>query len=143
MEKSFDQRVAEAKAEVPAVTPKQARERKASDPNTLFIDPRDAADITSTGIIPGALNLRLNELNEKADEDLLQTLASRSRPIITSCGAGPMGALARSRPIITSCGAGPMGALAAHALKQRGFSNVSFIDGGTQGWLDAGFATAR
>jgi len=125
MEKSFDQRVAEAKAEVPAVTPKQAKERKASDPNTLFIDPRDVADITSTGIIPGALNLRLNELSEKADEDLLQTLASRSRPIITSCGAGPMGALA------------------AHALKQRGFSNVSFIDGGTQGWLDAGFATAR
>jgi len=125
MEKSFDQRVAEAKAEVPAVTPKQAKERKSSDPDTLFIDPRDVADITSTGIIPGALNLRLNELSEKADEDLLQTLASRSRPIITSCGAGPMGALA------------------AHALKQRGFSNVSFIDGGTQGWLDAGFATAR
>ena len=125
MEKSFDQRVAEAKAEVPAVTPKQAKERKTSDPDTLFIDPRDVADITSTGIIPGALNLRLNELSEKADEDLLQTLASRSRPIITSCGAGPMGALA------------------AHALKQRGFSNVSFIDGGTQGWLDAGFATAR
>lgn len=125
MEKSFDQRVAEAKAEVPAVTPKQAKERKASDPNTLFIDPRDAEDITSTGIIPGALNLRLNELSVKADEELLQTLASRSRPIITSCGAGPMGALA------------------AHALKQRGFSNVSFVDGGTQGWLDAGFSTAR
>ena len=125
MEKSFDQRVAEAKAEVPAVTPKQANERKASDPNTLFIDPRDVEDISSTGIIPGALNLRLNELSDKADDDLLQTLASRTRPIITSCGAGPMGALA------------------AHALKQRGFSNVSFIDGGTQGWLDAGFYTAR
>lgn len=125
MEKSFDQRVAEAKAEVPAVTPKQANERKASDPNTLFIDPRDVEDISSTGIIPGALNLRLNELSDKADDDLLQTLASRTRPIITSCGAGPMGALA------------------AHALKQRGFSNVSFIDGGTQGWLDAGFSTAR
>ena len=125
MEKSFDQRVAEAKAEVPAVTPIQANERKASDPNTLFIDPRDVEDISSTGIIPGALNLRLNELSDKADDDLLQTLASRTRPIITSCGAGPMGALA------------------AHALKQRGFSNVSFIDGGTQGWLDAGFSTAR
>ena len=125
MEKSFDQRVAEAKAEVPAVTPKQAKERKVSDSNTLFIDPRDVADITATGIIPGALNIRLNELSEKADDDLLQTLASRSRPIITSCGAGPMGALA------------------AHTLKQRGFSNVSFIDRGTQGWLDAGFSTVR
>ena len=36
-----------------------------------------------------------------------------------------------------------MGALAAHALKQRGYNNVHFIDGGTQGWVDAGYSTAR
>lgn len=126
MEKSFSEQVAEAKAEVPAVSAQQANERQASDPQTLFIDPRDATDIsTTTGMIPGALNLTLNALNEKADEDLLQQLSSRSRPIIASCQAGPMGALA------------------AYALKQRGFNNVYFIDGGTQSWLDAGYATAR
>ena len=125
MEKSFEQRVTEARAAVPAVTPQEANERRAKNPDTLFIDPRNAADIISTGIIPGALNLQLNALSEAADADLLKTLASRTRPIIASCGAGPMGALA------------------AHALKQRGFNNVSFIDGGTQGWLDAGFSTAQ
>lgn len=125
MAKTFEEKLAEAKAEVSAVSPQEASKRKASDPNILFIDPRSAEDISSTGIIPGALNLQLNDLSEKPDEDLLQELTSRSRPIITSCGMGPMGALA------------------AHALKQRGFSNVCFIDGGTQGWLDAGYATTR
>lgn len=49
----------------------------------------------------------------------------------------------RERPIITACEGGPMGALAAHALKQRGFINVAFIDGGTRGWLGARLPTTR
>lgn len=126
MEKPFAERVAEAKAAVPAISPQAAKERKESDPNTLFLDPRDAAGISSTtGIIPGALNLPLGKLNESEDADLPKELASRSRPIITACQAGQMGALA------------------AHALQKRGFTNVCFIDGGTQGWLNAGFPTNK
>lgn len=126
VEKSFEERVAEARAEVPAVSPQAAKERKDEDPTTLFVDPRNEADIrSSTGIIPGALNIPLSELTEKADADLPQELQSRTRPIITACKGGPMGALA------------------AHALKKRGFSNVAFIEGGTQGWLDAGFSTDK
>lgn len=126
MEKSFKERVEEAKAAVPAVTPQEANARKTSDPDTLFIDPRGAEDIRkTTGIIPGALNVSLKDLSEAPDDNLPEALASRSRPIITACQAGPMGALA------------------AHALQQRGFDNVAFVDGGTQGWLDAGYATVR
>jgi len=126
MEKSFAERVAEAKAAVPAISPQDAKERKERDPNTLFLDPRDAAGIaSSTGIIPGALNLPLGKLSESTDADLPEELASRSRPIITACQAGPMGALA------------------AHALKNRGFTNVCFMDGGTQGWLNAGYPTNK
>lgn len=124
MEKSFSERVAEAKAAVSAVSPQEASEHKANNPETLFIDPRDMSDIRSTtGIIPGALNLPLKELSEKPQGELPRELTSRSRTIITACQGGPMGALA------------------AHALKQRGYDNVFFIDGGTQGWLDAGYST--
>ena len=126
MSKSFEERVAEAKAAVPEVSPQEAKARKSNDPSTLFIDPRDVTDIRSTtGMIPGALNVPLGELSTTADDELLQELLSRSRPIVTACQGGPMGALA------------------AHALKQRGFNNVAFIAGGTQGWLDAGYATVR
>jgi rhodanese-related sulfurtransferase len=126
MEKSFKERVEEAKAAVPAVTPQEANARKTSDPNTLFIDPRGADDIRkTTGIIPGALNVSLKDLSETSNDNLPEALASRSRSIITACQGAPVGALA------------------AHALQQRGFENVAFIDGGTQGWLDAGYATVK
>ena len=124
MEKSFSERVAEAKAEVSSVSPQEANQHKEKNPHTVFIDPRDAADIhTTTGIIPGALNVPLTDLSESEESDLPQELSSRTRTIITACQGGPMGALA------------------AHALKQRGYNNVYFIDGGTQGWLDAGYLT--
>jgi len=126
MEKSFEERVAEAKAAVAGISPQDAKQRMDREPNTLFLDPRNAADIQgSTGIIPGALNLPLGELSEKSPDELPEELQSMSRPIITACKGGPMGALA------------------AHALKKKGFSNVAYIDGGTQGWLDAGFTTDK
>lgn len=125
MEKSFSEKVAEAKTKVSSVTAEEANECLKLDPNTLFIDPRNETDIRkTTGIIPGALNLSLSELSGSADEELPQELALRDRTIITACQAGPMGALA------------------AYVLKQRGFTNVHYIEGGTQGWLDAGFTTA-
>jgi len=125
-EKSFSERVAEAKEQVEAISPRAASEMRERNPDTVFIDPRDAAGIAaSTGIIPGALNLPLATLGQGSELGLPAELASRSRPIITACQAGPMGALA------------------AFALKQRGYTNVRFMDGGTQGWLDAGFATSR
>jgi len=123
MEKSFSERVAAAKAAVTAITAREANERKSSDPDVLFIDPRNEADIRSTtGIIPGALNLPLGELSENG--------------LPAELNAG-------NRTIITACQAGPMGALAAHALKQLGFTNVRYMEGGTQGWLDAGFETVH
>ena len=126
MEKSFEHRLAEAKAEVTAISPQQANKQKINQPETLFIDPRDPSDINATtGIIPGALNVSLNQLSDPSQDDLPEELQSRSRPIIASCQGGPMGALA------------------AHALKQRGYNNVMFMEGGTQAWLDAGYSTAR
>lgn len=125
-EKSFAERVADAKVAVPAISPQAAKEARERDPAMLFIDPRDAAGIaSSTGIIPGALNVPLAELSGDSEVELPAELASRERPIITACQGGPMGALA------------------AHALMRRGYTNVRFMDGGTQGWLDAGYATNR
>jgi len=126
MEKSFEQRVTEARAAVPALSPEQANARKNENPDVLFFDPRGTEAInTTTGRIPGALNIPLAELAEIADDALPAEFTSTARPIITACQGGPMGALA------------------AHLLQRRGFTNVAFIDGGTQGWINAGFPTVH
>ena len=126
MEKSFSERVEEAFGAVKALSPQEASRYKMIYPNTVFVDPRDEADIQSTtGIIPGALNVPLDALSQDTLDQLPEELRSRTRTIIASCQGGPMGALA------------------AHALKKHGYSNVYFIEGGTQSWLDSGYTTAK
>lgn len=126
MEMSFAERVAEAKNFVSAVSPQEAIECRELDPETVFIDPRNMDDIlASTGLIPGALNIPLSKLSDTGNDTLPEVLADQSRTIITACQGGPMGALA------------------AYALKQRGYGNVHYIEGGTQGWIDAGFDTTK
>jgi rhodanese-related sulfurtransferase len=98
MAKTFDQMVAEALEEVPSITPAETRQRMKIEPNTLVVDVRDPAAIAVTGIISEALNVPLGSLTYKADDEVPEEwrdlqLQDRSRPIITTCMNGPMGAL--------------------------------------------------
>jgi len=122
MSKSFSEKVAEAKAAVAAVSARQANELLGHG-RVAFVDPRPADAIrATTGMIPGAWNIPLEDI---ASGNLPPELVDKATRVITSCQAGPMGAVA------------------AHELVKQGFGDVSYIDGGTQGWLDAGFATER
>ena len=129
MAKTFNQMVAEAMAEVPVISPEEANRRMQEDPRTLVIDPRDAAEIPlTTGIIPGAMNISYGALTYMADNEVPQDWRE---PELAD----------RSRPIITVCQNGPLGALAGKLLKDMGFTNVSILEGGTQAWKDAGYPT--
>jgi rhodanese-related sulfurtransferase len=128
MVKTFSQSVGEAMAEVSVISPTEAQERMQSESRTLVIDPRDAADIPVTGIIPGAMNISYGSLTYKADNELPPEYRE---PELED----------HSRPIITTCETGELGALAGKLLKDMGFSNVSILEGGTQAWKDAGFPT--
>jgi rhodanese-related sulfurtransferase len=120
MPKTFAQMVSEATGSVPALKPAEAK-RRMQNPNTLMIDVRDAADITVTGIIPGAVNISYGALTYKADSEVPQEWRD---PQLQD----------HARPIITTCEVGPLGALGAKLLKDMGFTNVACIEGGTQGW---------
>lgn len=128
MARTFNQMVVEAMAEVPLISPAAAQRQMQQDPNTLVIDVRDADDIPVTGILPGAVNISLGTLTHKADNEVPEDWRD---PRLGD----------RSRPIITVCQLGPMGALGGKLLKDMGFTNVSILEGGTQGWKDAGLPT--
>jgi rhodanese-related sulfurtransferase len=119
--KSFSERVEDAKQAVSSVSPQEAHASARS--GAYFIDPRPPEAIASTtGLIPGAHNVTLDDI---ASGRLPEAFADKSMPVITACQGGPMGAIA------------------AHELLEQGFTNVRYVEGGTQGWLDAGFATQR
>lgn len=124
--RTFPAMVAEAQAAVPVITAEEAYQRLQSNPNTLVIDPRDAADIAATtGLIKGAANISYGTLTYKADNQVPDSFRD---PRLAD----------RSRPIITACYSGELGLLAAKLLKDMGFANVSAIKGGTIAWKAAG-----
>jgi rhodanese-related sulfurtransferase len=114
----FTDKVEAAQAVIASLSPEQAR-RLESGVNVVFVDPRPAEAIkATTGLIQGASRVPLEDIEAGRLPDLLED---------------------RSVHVITSCQAGPMGAIAAHALRKHGFKNVNYIDGGTQSWVDAGY----
>lgn len=123
MPKSFHERVTEARAAVPSISVREAEGlRHGCDP-VVFLDPRTPDAIaTTTGRIPGALNVPLADVVE-----------GRLPPTLVDPWTR----------VVTACEAGPMGAVAAHELTMRGFRRVAYLEGGTVSWLEAGLETVR
>lgn len=130
MAKTFRQMVAEARENVPAVSAQEAREQIKTQPNTVVIDVQDASDAGACGLIPSSFNVSLGMLAIRADLELPEHL--RDARLAD-----------RNQPVLVTCGAGGQAALGAYVLKQMGFTNVGFIDGGTSAWKAAGFAVEQ
>ena len=125
MAKTFNKMVDEAMLEVPVISAVEASQQMEKEPGTLVIDPRDAADVAATGMIAGAINISYGALTYQADHELPEDWRN---PEFQD----------RSRPIITACEMGPLGALAGKLLKDMGYTNVSILDGGLEAWKEAG-----
>ncbi len=128
MAKTFMQMAEEAMAEVEGVAPQEAQQRLDQDPGALVVDVRDAEDIPSTGLAARGLNVSLGMLPVKADQELPEEWrGSRLQD--------------RSRQIIVTCQTGENAARGGKLLKEMGFTNVSYMEGGMEAWKAAGLPT--
>ncbi|MGC8487424.1 MAG: rhodanese-like domain-containing protein [Clostridia bacterium] len=123
---TFRDMVGQAQAAVPGLNPEEARDKMRRQPDTLVVDVQDAVDVGACGLIPGGINISLGMLPIRADRELPEHLRA---PELAD----------RGRPVLVTCGAGGQAALGAHLLKQMGFADVAYIQGGTAAWKDAGF----
>ncbi len=128
MSLSFMQIVEAAMANVEGISPADAQQRLEQDPNALLVDVRDAGDIASTGMASGGMNISLGMLPIKADLELPEDWREP-------------GLQDRSRQVITTCQLGPNAAIGAKLLKDMGFTNVTYMDGGMEAWKAAGLPT--
>ena len=128
MTKSFMQMAEEAMAHVEGINADEVQRRLEQDSNALLVDVRDAADIPSTGLATGALNVSLGMLPVRADLELPEEWRNAELQD-------------RSRQIITTCQLGPNGAIGAKLLKDMGFTNVCYLQGGMEAWKAAGLPT--
>ena len=128
MAMTFIQMAEEAMAEVDGISAEKVHQRLKEDSNALLIDVRDAADILSTGVAAGGANISLGMLPIRADRELPEEwLDARLQD--------------RSCQIITTCFAGMMSAIGAKLLKDMGFTNVCYMEGGMDAWNEAGLPT--
>ena len=128
MAMSFMQIAEEAMAQVEGISAAEVQQRMKQDPDALLVDVRDAADIPSTGLAAGGLNISLGMLPVRADLELPEDWRE---PRLQD----------RSLPVITACQLGPNGAIGAKILKDMGFTNVSYLEGGMEAWKAAGLPT--
>jgi rhodanese-related sulfurtransferase len=128
MAMSFIQMAEKAQAEVDGISAEQAQQRLKEDSNVLLVDVRDAADIPSTGVPAGGVNISLGMLPIRADRELPEEWLDKRLQD-------------RSCQIITTCFAGMMSAMGAKVLKDMGFTNVCYMEGGMDAWNKAGLPT--
>jgi rhodanese-related sulfurtransferase len=128
--KTFDHMAEEAYYAVPTLKAADLHRRQKREPDLLVIDVRDAADVTQTGTIPGAANISYGSLTYKADHQVPEAWRD---PRLAD----------RSRPIVTTCILGPLGAMGGKLLHDMGFTNVQVLEGGVAAWIDAGLPVAK
>jgi rhodanese-related sulfurtransferase len=128
MAKTFMQMASDAMGAVPSLSPQEAQQRLREDADAVLVDVRDMARIRTTGMAAGAAPISAGTLPLRADQELPEEYRD---PRLQD----------RSRPVMTICDAGPMAAISAKTLKDMGFTDVMFVEGGTQAWKDAGLPT--
>lgn len=102
-----------------AVRPAALNEQMAAA-RPFILDVREAAEVTGTGAIAGAVNIPLRDLAKNLDR-----------------------LPAKDQPIVAICSTGYRSAMAMMALQMLGYSNVKSLVGGFTAWTAAGLARGR
>src|SRR2546423_3629631 len=105
-------------ARVPAIDVAQLRRRLTTEPAPFLLDVREAWEYQA-GHVPGARLIPLAELEDRVNE------------------------VPRDRPILAICHSGQRSLAAAGYLLQRGYADVSNVDGGTAAWIERGYPVER
>ena len=113
-EKSYEQRVAEAKTRIREVTPEEALAMRRRGEDAVFLDVREPHE-WNLFRIPGAVHVPLGRLDEHVAD-----------------------AVPRDRRVVVYCSRGNRSALAADAMRQLGYGDVASMAAGITGWAHAG-----
>jgi rhodanese-related sulfurtransferase len=125
MRSAIDRRIAETRARIRTIGPKEARHLQ--EAGALFVDTRPRAQRDEFGVIPGALVIDRNVLEWRLDP--------------TSETRDPTAA-AHTGPIVVYCQQGYSSILAVAELQSLGVPEVYDLSGGFEAWSAAGLPIA-
>ena len=124
--------LAQARAGLRRFTPAELADAMESDTEPgpdgplLVIDIRDRGDRERTGMIAGSISIPLLVLEWRCDPT-----SGHSHPAVRSL----------DQPVVTVCNEGYTSSFAAASLRRLGFSRAADLEGGVEGWAEAGLPT--
>ena len=121
MKKGYKALLAEANAQVTAMTPAQAAELSKGD-DTLLVDLRDPRELEANGRIPCA---------KSCPRGMLEFWIDPESPYHKDW-------FSSGKRFVFFCAAGWRSALATKTAQDRGLDNVAHIEGGFGAWKEAG-----
>jgi rhodanese-related sulfurtransferase len=124
MSKKASELVAEAKSKIENLDPDTV-ERELAAGDAVLVDIREAEELQG-GRIEGSVHIPRGMLEFRADP----TSPYHQEP------------LDPSKRVILHCASGGRSALAAATLKEMGYERIAHLDGGFNGWKEAGKPTA-
>lgn len=113
--------VTESKKRIKEISPQALKEKIDSHEPLCLIDVREDSEWASSEHIPSAIHLGKGVI----ERDIEKQFPDSSTTIVVYCSGG------------FRC------ALVANALQDMGYTQVSSLESGLQGWVDAGFTTER
>ena len=118
--KSAKELVAQANSRVKTVSAQEAMSL-VEDPDIVFVDLRDSAELQREGKIPGAVHVNRGMLEFVLDPSL-----PYHNPVFSS-----------GKKVLFYCASGGRSALAADTAQSMGLERVSHLGGGFKGWKEA------
>jgi rhodanese-related sulfurtransferase len=118
--KSAKELVVEASARVKTVSVQDAMSML-KDPDTVFVDLRDSAELQRDGKIPGSVHVNRGMLEFVLDPSL-----PYHNPVFSS-----------GKKVLLYCASGGRSALAADTAQNMGLERVSHLGGGFKAWKEA------
>ena len=103
---------------VPEISVSALRERLGAAPAPFLLDVREPWEYAKAHVQEAFL-IPLRELERRVDE------------------------IPRDQPVLVICHSGQRSLAAAGYLRQRGYADVSNVDGGTAAWIEKGYPTSR
>jgi molybdopterin/thiamine biosynthesis adenylyltransferase/rhodanese-related sulfurtransferase len=114
MPKSYTDLLREARSQVPEISPPEADALREGGKATL-VDVREASE-WEQGHVPGAVHISKSYIEQRIEAAVPD----------------------RDAPIVTYCASGIRSLFAAQTLREMGYTNVSSMSGGFQGWKSQG-----
>ena len=126
MKKTFNDFVEESREKLEIIDSKSLSNMINEREDLIILDVNDKEEVEQRGKVKGAVNISLDTLYYKADENVPENFKDHRIQD-------------RNKKVVVTCSLGLCAAIGGKLLKDMGFKDVSLLEGGVTKWKEDGY----